>query len=82
MRFLNNITADHIRGLLVIIAVLAVIIGFFMQLVPSEIFSAIIGMIITHYYQGNKVTELHNKVSNQEAEIQSLKSDNGQEKNI
>ena len=73
MSMFNNPTEDQLRAILAIIAVVSVIAGFFMGIVSSDVFSATIGMIITHFYQGNKVTELKSKIETHEAEIQSLK---------
>jgi hypothetical protein len=64
---------DNVRAFLAIVAVFAVIIGFFIGSVPSEMFSATIGGLIMQFYQAGKVTELSKKVETQEAEIQSLK---------
>ena len=73
MSMFNNPTEDQLRAILAIIAVVSVIAGFFMGIVSSDVFSATIGMIITHFYQGNKVTQLKSQIETHEAEIQSLK---------
>jgi uncharacterized integral membrane protein len=66
-------TNDAVKSILAIIAVLSVIVGFFMGLVPSEMFSAIIGGLITQFAQAGRITELSKQVVTQQAEIQSLK---------
>jgi hypothetical protein len=65
---------DNVRAFLAIVAVFAIIIGFFLGVVSSEIFSATIGGLIAQFYQAGKVADLSKKVETQEAEIQSLKS--------
>jgi len=73
MDFLNKITSEQVKAFLAVFAVFSVIIGFFLHIVPSEIFFTIIGGLISQFYQSGKVTELTKKVETQEAEIQSLK---------
>lgn len=66
-------SSDQVRAFLAVVAVFAIIIGFFLGLVSSEIFSATIGGLIAQFYQAGKVADLSKKVESQEAEIQSLK---------
>lgn len=67
-------TDNTVKGILVIIAVLSVIIGFFLKVIPSEMFSAIVGGLVMQYFQANKIQQLSKKVDDQEVEIQSLKN--------
>lgn len=71
---LNNLSSDHVKYLLTVLAVSSIIIGFFLDKIAAEVFYTTIGSIITHFYQGNKVKELKNEIEAQKIEIQSLKN--------
>ena len=71
---LNNLSSDHVKYLLTILAVSSIIAGFFLDKIADEVFYTTIGSIITHFYQGNKVKELKNEIEAQKVEIQSLKN--------
>jgi len=76
-----NWLESNVKQLLTIICICAIIVGFFIGIVSSDVFYATMGIVITHFYQGNMVNKLNNRVKEQEAEIQSLKDIN-EEKNI
>lgn len=69
-----NLSSDHVKYLLTIMAVSSIIAGFFLDKIADEVFYTTIGSIITHFYQGNKVKELKNEIEAQKVEIQSLKN--------
>ena len=69
-----NLSSDHVKYLLTILAVSSIIAGFFLDKIADEVFYTTIGSIITHFYQGNKVKELKNEIEAQKVEIQSLKN--------
>lgn len=73
MNFLSNITSDHVKYLLTLIAVLSIIIGFFFGKIADEVFYTTVGSIITHFYQGYKVKKLESEIEAQKVELQSLK---------
>lgn len=84
MPSLNNLTDRQIKGLLTVLTVVSVTAGFFMKLVPSEMFSAMVGMILNHFYQGKQVEYLSQKVDEQSNAIQALSLPNpdGKKTNI
>lgn len=53
---------DKMRFVLTVIAVLSIIVGFFLNKVSSDVFYATVGSIITHFYQNYKVNELKKKI--------------------
>lgn len=71
---LNNLSSDHVKYLLTVLAVSSIIAGFFLDKIAAEVFYTTIGSIITHFYQGNKVKELKNEIEAQKIKIQSLKN--------
>lgn len=71
---MNNLSSDHVKYLLTVLAVSSIIVGFFLDKIAAEVFYTTIGSIITHFYQGNKVKELKNEIEAQKIEIQSLKN--------
>ena len=71
---MNNLSSDHVKYILTILAVSSIIVGFFLDKIADEVFYTTIGSIITHFYQGNKVKELKNEIEAQKVEIQSLKN--------
>ena len=74
MNFLNNVKEVHIRGLLAIIIVLAVIIGFFTGAVPIELFSTLSGAVLMYYFQGKQIVKLEKEKESVEAELQSVQA--------
>jgi hypothetical protein len=74
-----NISKNQVKYILTIIAVSAVIVGYFFDKIASEIFYSTVGGIITHFYQESKVRKLEETVEEQSVKLQSI---NGEEKNI
>ena len=74
-----NISKSQTKYILTLMAVSAVIVGYFFDKVSSEIFYSTIGGIITHFYQENKVRKLEEQVEEQSVKLQAV---NGKEKNI
>lgn len=66
-------TTSTTQNILVIVTLVAIIGGFFLGKVAPEFFYATVGGIITHFYQGSKVSALEKTVSEQSVRIQSLK---------
>lgn len=79
---LTNISNERLTTLvkngLVILSVLSVIIGYFVGVVSPDIFYAIIGGIITHFFNSSKMIDLEKKIKEKDNEIVAL-SLNGQE---
>jgi positive regulator of sigma E activity len=74
-----NISKNQVKYILTIIAVSAVIVGYFFDKIASEIFYSTVGGIISHFYQESKVRKLEETVEEQSVKLQSI---NGEEKNI
>lgn len=72
MNFLNKINKHHINFILTLSAVSSVIIGFFTGHVTSEVFYTTVGGIISHFYQGNRISELENTIEAQSIKLQSI----------
>jgi positive regulator of sigma E activity len=57
------------KHIITIMAVSAIIIGYFFDKVASEIFYSTVGGIITHFYQENKVRKLEEQVEEQSVKL-------------
>jgi len=75
MNFLNNIDRDFVKNLITIVAVVSIVIGFFIGKVSTEIFYATIGGIISHFYQETTIKKMSNKIKVQSEEIKILKDE-------
>lgn len=63
------------KNLITVVAVVSIVIGFFIGKVSSEIFYATVGGIISHFYQGSTIKKMSKKITAQTEEIKSLKNE-------
>ena len=66
---MNKTTTKNIIALIVIISIIG---GFFAGVISSEFFYATIGMIISHFYQKDKINELEKTITEQSSTIKTL----------
>jgi hypothetical protein len=77
MKSLKNNTDYYIsKYVLTVIALLSIVIGFFMGKVSPEIFYATVGAILSHFYQDTTIKNLSSKIKAQSEEIKILKDGN------
>ena len=65
-------TKTTTKNIIALIVILSIIGGFFAGVVPSEFFYSTIGMIISHFYQVDKINKLKDTVEAQTIKINSL----------
>ena len=73
MNFLNDINHTFVKNLITVVAVVSIVIGFFIGKVSPEIFYATIGGIISHFYQETTIKKMSKKMKAQSEEIKILK---------
>ena len=65
-------TKANTKNVIALIVILSIIGGFFAGVISGEFFYATIGMIISHFYQVDKINKLKDTVEAQSIKINSL----------
>jgi hypothetical protein len=65
-------TKNNTKNIIALTVILSIIGGFFAGVISSDFFYATIGMIISHFYQVDKINKLKDTVEAQSVKINSL----------
>jgi hypothetical protein len=63
---------QNVKAILAILGFLALIVGFFMQLITSESFLPIVVLIVQHYFHRDEVKTLSDRIDEKDGEIRAL----------
>ena len=74
MNSLNNISPDFFKAFFALIVILGVVVGFFSGLIPVEVFTGIVGTVLSYYFESQKTNIVQKQLDRTQVELQQLKS--------
>lgn len=68
----TNVTASTLIGFMALIIVVSVTTGFFLHMIPSDVFMTIAGSVLTYFYKELESTNLKKQIVDKDAHIKNL----------